>query len=173
MKVKSGKHIYYLYFKDFFEWLLAMTFVFVCVFAIGTVKNNWIMSLIIAFACWLVVVLIPLKMIIFCVNVYKEISKDYSLQKLITIHKISYDKSFSLRGRGGGIVGSPKLIIEDNEGNLYRIFLKQGARNTKLNELVGKMLLITYLPKSGFVTKITLSFENGTGKETKKLCEVA
>ncbi len=168
MKNKINK-IYFIYFRDLFKWQISVFLLFALAFIVSFLVNGFCKSIPLI-VIWIILVLFTLEMIKFCVSVYMEMTKNEFSQKTITVCKIYYAKPFNFYGRTGKFpYGNVKLIIEDDEKELFHIVSDKYVTDFEMNELLGKRLIVTYLPQNRFVVKLSLDFDYKKINKNSKL----
>ena len=160
MKGHHPMRIFCMYFKDFFQWICLVSFVFFGSFFLVIFLDGWQIAHFLIIAVWAIYLLLFAHYIRLCISAYKEISLQLMAQKKITVSAVDLDNLHTLQTHTGSLVGNAKLTVTDTDSEIYLLCLPKNVWTLAGEILVGKTYDCSYLPKSRLLLSLDPCTDN-------------
>ena len=142
------------YFSDLRKWTAAAAVLLVTAYLAVAMNSRLIWGRYILIPiCFIILFAVNSKYYLLFLKAVKDIRRNEITEEIIVADSVKWDKRFTFFNNGGAQVGDMHLLLEDTNGNGYRLYRKKWMLPTT-DDFVGAPAKIRYLNTSRIVVSM-------------------
>lgn len=142
------------YFSDLRKWIIAVALLFAVTYlAVLYRQSTWVQYTVVP-ACFLIIFMLKSRYYLLWMKAKKDIRREEITEENIIVQKIYSDKPFNIYNNGGALAGGVHFILEDANGNRYRLYRKNWLDKPD-DVFTGAPVRVRYLNSSRIIAGMT------------------
>ena len=157
-----------IYFKTYLQYFIfyiaVLSIASVCVL----ISGRFITAVLLSLFFLIVLVLCFGMYFLFWLRVQNELKQLRVEENMITLQSVDIDHDYCFSLKGTPVVGEPKFILTDEQGDIYRMVADRDYLSYYYHGIVGERIAVRYLPETRFLLSVSLPEKGNISEKSKR-----